>query len=174
MKNRQVSALEVDGARQTMSVDLEFVGEGLAPQSRSFKLPGVASEPSPDVLAEREFTITVLSHDLAHRRLLVGINWTTNDSSGTQGASFWVDPYDFPLTNFSRVSRGERFALVLDRYKPSGDGGHARLVLLVFPSSRSGAKDRPFIDDLVARLGQNRPVAPTLASPASGAASARP
>jgi hypothetical protein len=157
-----------------MPVDLEFVGEGLAPQSRSFKLPSVAAEAGPDVLPEREFTLTVLSHDPAHRRLLVAINWTTKDSSGTQGTSFWVDPYDFPLTNFSRVSRGERFSLVLDRYKPTGDGGQARLVLLVFPSSRSGAKDRPFIDDLVARLGQNRSGAPPPVPPASGAASARP
>ena len=37
------------------------------------------------------------------------------------------------------------------------DGGTARLVLLLFPSSRSGAKDRPYIDDLMARLAQTAP-----------------
>ena len=172
VKNRQASALEVDGARTTMQVDLQFVGEGLAPQSRNVKLRGVAAEPGPDVQAEREFTITVLSHDPAHRRLLVAVNWTTPEGSGTQSTSFWVDPYDFPLTNFSRVSRGERFSLMLDRYKPSDDGGTARLVLLLFPSSRSGAKDRPYIDDLVARLGQNAPASAPAA--ASTAASTKP
>ena len=172
VKNRQASTLEVDGARSTMQVDLQFVGEGLAPQNRSFKLRGVAAEPGPDVQAEREFTVTVLSHDPAHRRLLVAVNWTTPDGSGTQSTSFWVDPYDFPLTNFSRVSRGERFSLMLDRYKPSDDGGTARLVLLLFPSSRSGAKDRPYIDDLMARLAQNTPAAASAPAAASGAGSA--
>lgn len=155
VKNRQASALEVDGARRTMEVNLGFIGEGLAPQNRSFKLASVAAEPAPDVLPEREFTVTVLGHDPKHRRLLVTVNWSVSDGSGTQGTSFWVDPYDFPLTNFSRVSRGERFSLLVDRYRPSDDGGTARLVLLVFPSSRSGAKDRPYIDDLVARLARS-------------------
>lgn len=166
VKNRQAAALEVDGSRRTMEVNLGFIGEGLAPQNRSFKLSSVAAEPGPDVLAEREFTITVLSHDPGHRRLLVSVNWSVADAGGTQGTSFWVDPYDFPLTNFSRVSRGERFSLVLDRYRPSDDGGTARLVLLVFPSSRSGAKDRPYIDDLVARLARSSGAA---SAPAAGA-----
>jgi hypothetical protein len=172
VKNRQASALEVDGARSTMQVDLQFVGEGLAPQSRTFKLRNVAPEPAPDVPAEREFSVTVLSHDPAHRRLLVAVNWGgTADGSATQSTSFWVDPYDFPLTNFSRVSRSERFSLVLDRYRPTDEGGSARLVLLVFPSTRSGAKDRPYIDDLMARLAQSAPPAASAPTAASGAAS---
>lgn len=155
VKNRQASALEVDGSRRTMEVNLGFIGEGLAPQNRSFRLASVAAEPGPDVMAEREFTVTVLSHDPKHRRLLVAVNWSVAEGSGTQGTSFWVDPYDFPLTNFSRVSRGERFSLLVDRYRPTDEGGTARLVLLLFPSSRSGAKDRPYIDDLVARLARS-------------------
>jgi hypothetical protein len=86
-------------------------------------------------------------------------------------APAWVDPYDFPLTNFSRVSRSERFSLVLDRYKPTDDGGTARLVLLLFPSSRSGAKDRPYIDDLVARLAQSTPASMPASAPTAAASS---
>lgn len=171
VKNRQASALEVDGVRATMQVDLAFIGEGLAPPSKTFRLRGVAAEP--DGPAERDFSVTVLSHDPKHRRLLVTVNFGPTDGSATQTTSFWVDPYDFPLTNFSRVSRSERFALVLDRYKPSDDGGTARLVLLLFPSSRSGAKDRPYIDDLVARLAQSTAAASAPVG-ASAAASARP
>lgn len=172
VKNRQASALEVDGVRATMQLDLQFIGEGLAPPSKTFVLRSVAAEAAPDVPAEREFTVTVLSHDPKHRRLLVTVNFGAADGSATQTTSFWVDPYDFPLTNFSRVSRSERFALVLDRYRPSSEGGTARLVLLLFPSSRSGAKDRPYIDDLVARLAQSSAAA-SAPAPASGA-SAKP
>ena len=169
VKNRQASALEVDGVRATMQVDLEFVGEGLAPPSKTFRVRSVGSEA--DAPAEREFAVTVLGHDPAHRRLLVTVNFGAADGGATQTTNFWVDPYDFPLTNFSRVSRSERFAIVLDRYKPTPNGGgNARLVLLVFPSSRSGAKDRPYIDDLVARLAQS----PAAASAPVAAASAKP
>lgn len=171
VKNRQASALEVDGVRATMQVELGFIGEGLAPQSKSFRLRNVAAEGAAEVPAEREFSVTVLSHDLKHRRLLVAVNFGAAEGGGTQSTSFWVDPYDFPLTNFSRVSRSERFSLVLDRYKPTDDGGTARLVLLLFPSSRSGAKDRPYIDDLVARLAQSTPASMPASAPTAAASS---
>jgi hypothetical protein len=77
-----------------------------------------------------------------------------------QNKGFWVDPFDFPLVNFSRVSPSERVAVMLDSY--DDPKGTARLVLLYFPSSRSAAKDKPYIDDLVNTLLRPRgnPVAP--------------
>lgn len=70
------------------------------------------------------------------------------NESHTKSIAFWVDEFDFPLSNFSRISKSERFALVMTRYKPPDIG----LTLIYFPSSRSGVKDKPFIDEVVSDL----------------------
>ena len=81
-----------------------------------------------------------------NRRLFVKL-----DSPGMkEPISFWVDPFDFPLINFSRISRTERVAVMLDAY--DDPKGIARLALLYFPSSRSAALDKPYIDDLMSTL----------------------
>jgi hypothetical protein len=62
--------------------------------------------------------------------------------------AFWVDEFDFPLASFSRISKSERFAVVMKRFQPPLVG----LTLIYFPSSRSGVKDKPFIDEVISNL----------------------
>ena len=165
VKSRQSSMLEVDGYRGSWDIDLAFVSPGQAPQGKTFTTPRSVAGDRVDVPSNApppEFTITVLQHDPVHRRLFVKVDSSAQDRS----LSFWLDPYDFPLTNFSRVSRTERIAIVLHEYKWADGVGNASIVLLYFPSSRSGAKDKPYIDDLVARL------APAASAPAAVASSA--
>ena len=74
---------------------------------------------------------------------------------------FWLDTFDFPMANFTRVSRSERFALVLQDYEPPKkekvDGDKVpKVKLIYFPSARVGAKDKPFIDDVVSDLIHER------------------
>ena len=110
------------------------------------KLPQVGDSAVHDPPLFREIQLTVLEKDAKNRRLFVKL-----DSSGMdRPISFWVDPFDFPLVNFSRISRTERLAVMLDTYDDAH--GIARLLVLYFPSSRSATKDRPYIDDLIATL----------------------
>lgn len=168
LKTRQAAMLEIDGWRGSWDLDLAFVSPGQAPQSRSFTAERNVADDGAAAAAGApppKFTVTVLQHDPEHRRLFIKIDGSAQEHP----LSFWLDPYDFPLTNFSRVSRTERIAVMINEYHWDGDEGTASIVLLYFPSSRSGAKDRPYIDDLIARLGR-QPAAAAASSAATAAA----
>ncbi len=165
VKARQASLLEADGRRQDFDVDLNHAFNGGDPPSFHVKAARVrddssgnsgSAEPPP-----REFDVAVVAHDPVHRRLKLTIT-----SPGLKTLAFWLDPYDFPLVNFSRISRDERIAVVLHRYNNRPEFMTASLVFLYFPSWRSGAKDKPYLDDLIARLAQ-----PAKAVTPAGAAS---
>jgi hypothetical protein len=165
VKQRQASLLEVDGKRQDFDVDLNHRFDGNDAPSFHVKAPRVHDDANVADPEWREFDVAVVAHDPAHRRLKLTIA-----SPGMKTLAFWVDPYDFPLVNFSRVSRNERIAVVLHRYNNRPEFMSASLVFLYFPSWRSGAKDKPYLDDLLAKLARP-PVAVAAAAPASAAAS---
>ena len=165
VKTRQASLLEADGRRQDFDVDLNHPFDGGDAPSFHVKVPRVREDNSSADLAPREFDVSVVAHDPVHRRLKITIT-----SEGVKTLAFWLDPYDFPLVNFSRISRDERIAVVLHRYNNRPDFMTASLVFLYFPSWRSGAKDKPYLDDLIARLAQPAKVV-TPVGAASAAAS---
>jgi len=111
----------------------------------------------------RGFSIDVICRDPLQRSLYVMVR---DDESGHTWP-FWVDPYDFPLSNFTQLSRDERFALMLDFY----DDGHglAKMRLAYFPATRSGAKDKPHVLEIMSRLAATLPAAPLeMQAPAAG------
>ena len=171
VKARQSATLEVDGHRRDFDVDLAAVQRGGDLQVEHYDFPRLSDDPAADPRARRQFTVTVVNQDLKHRRL-----WLRVESPGEKRVEFWLDPFDFPLVNFSRVSGSERFAVVMQEFDSDPDRMMAKLAFLYFPSWRSGAKDRPYIDDLMARLARPAakaplataaPIAPPVASAAS-------
>lgn len=162
VKQRQAALLEVDGRRQDFDVDLNHEFAGNDAPTFHVKAPRVRDDNSSAEAPPREFDVSVVAHDPVHRRLKLTIT-----SPGLKTLAFWLDPYDFPLVNFSRISRDERIAVVLHRYNNRPGFMAASLVFLYFPSWRSGAKDKPYLDDLIARLAH-----PAKAVTPPGAASA--
>ncbi len=115
---------------------------------------------------ERRFSVAVDCKDPLQQRLRLIVS----DEPTSRRWIFWVDLYDFPLVNFTTLSRDERFALVLDHYD---DGyGIAWLRLAYFPASRSGAKDKPHVADVMSRLSIPPLAAETTPPPAGPARSA--
>lgn len=141
VKDRQVEVLEVAGVKRdgTISFDNIDTAEPWVDEELSFEDPDSRQTQR---LRKRHFTVEVVEHDRTHRRLLVRVH------DGVRQWVFWVDPFDFPLVDFARISKTERFAVILRSY--SADS--AQLSFLYFPSSRSGAKDKPFIDDVLSDL----------------------
>lgn len=141
VKDRQVEVLEVAGAKRdgTISFDQVAAAEPLIDEDLEFEDPDTR-------LAQRQrkrhFTVEVVEHDPALRRLLMRVH------DGRKQWVFWVDPFDFPLVDFARISKSERFAVLLRSYTADS----AQVSFLYFPSSRSGAKDKPFIDDALSDL----------------------
>lgn len=149
VKDRQVEVLEVAGTKRdgTVAFDLLAEAEPLVDEDLEFEDPDARQMQRKH---KRHFTVEVVEHDPALRRLLVRVH------DGSRQWVFWVDPFDFPLVDFARISKAERFAVLMRSYASDS----AQLSFVYFPSSRSGAKDRPFIDDVLSDLlaaNQRRP-----------------
>jgi len=95
----------------------------------------------------RRFAVYPLEHDAAGHRVLVAVEHKEPDGTSKE-VSFWVDEFDFPLSSYSRISKSERFALVMGSYAPPS----VALTLVYFPSSRGGLKDKPYIDEVISGL----------------------
>jgi len=154
VKSRQLELLEAFGDRADLNFSTEVLDAGAdkpfemeRPIDRDFTFID-PDETDPGQRGKtRHFAIYPLEYDPTGRRVFVSVDHGTVKSN-TQRIQFWVDEYDFPLANFSRISKSERFAVVMRRYKPPDIG----LTLIYFPSSRSGVKDKPFIDEVVSDL----------------------
>jgi hypothetical protein len=61
---------------------------------------------------------------------------------------FWLDFYDFPMVDNTRLSHDQRFAVVLRKIVDTG----AQLGFVYFPGTHAGLKDKPFYDDMLHQL----------------------
>lgn len=144
VKARQIELLDVFGAKREATIIFAEVARTnllspLISDKLTFKDPDVRG-PQPEF--ERQFDVEVVDHDAVLRRLLVRVH------DGKKQWTLWVDQFDFPLVDFVRISRWERFAVILGSYTADS----ASLRFLYFPSSRGGVKDKPFIDDVISGL----------------------
>ena len=142
VKDNQIVTLEAVGAVANETVtftDLQKTGPLIDRELNYFDPDPLAST---NHKMKRHFRVEVLDHQAAARRILVRVDRDQATSV------FWVDMFDFPMANFIRMSKSERFSVVVKRYTPDD----AQLTLIYFPSSRSGVKDKPFIDEVISDL----------------------
>jgi hypothetical protein len=185
VKEREADVLALDGFRRAWDVPLTCVEEydlekshwrvpsecrvegsdlpQARPEQKMFHVERVGGSPANGAPAFRDFALGVNTKDTSSRRLQVTLSWPDPEMEEQRTLRFWVDIFDFPLVNFSRISATERVAVVLSRYDKANE--FATVVFLYFPSNRSAAKDKPYIEDLTRQL---------LAPPASGEPVAQP
>ena len=142
VKERQIALLEAVGTKRDASLELDELATTGPLIDADLSFPDLDPFAPEGRQLKRHFTIEVAEHDPPNRRA-----WVRVSSNESQWA-FWVDTFDFPLVNFTRISKSERFAVVLKRYDPPS----AQLTFVYFPSARSGVKDRPFIDEVISNL----------------------
>jgi hypothetical protein len=143
IKDRQVEVLEVVGVKRDATIDFDELASKASVTLFDEKL----SFDDPDPLASRprltrRFQAEVVEQDAKQHRLLVRVQ-----DDRAQWA-LWVDVFDFPMVDFVRLSKSERFTVVLRTYKPRS----AQLTFIYYPSSRGGVKDKPFIDEVISDL----------------------
>jgi hypothetical protein len=178
VKQRQADVLAAGGASASWTVDL--TPDGLAEVQPPLPLTFTEPTETGSVAAKGcMFQVSLLGHEPEMRRVYARVDLSAltdpppkdspciSNAGSQEGRSwgFWVDEFDFPMINYTRLSTGERFALVMEGYKP--EEARATLKLVYFPSSRGGARDRPFLDTVVARM--NGPVDVRSAAPAASA-----
>ena len=158
VKERQIEVLEVVGDKRDASIDLEELAAAVPPLiDADLSFPDLDPSAPKGHKLKRHFKVEIAEHDPAGRRVWVrvGSQEAKSDSGEAKPGgdeakqwAFWVDTFDFPLVNFTRASKTERFTVVLRRYDPPS----AQITLVYFPSSRSGVKDRPFLDEVISNL----------------------
>lgn len=153
VKDRQIEALEVGGSLAGASRDAQVQLSDVHKLGQQPVIDADFSFEDPDPFApkgrklQRHLTLSVIAHDAARRRIFVVVQARGAEGQERQWG-FWVDAFDFPMVNFTRLSRSERFTVLLQRYDPPS----AKVTMIYFPSARIGAKDKPFIDDVISDL----------------------
>jgi hypothetical protein len=63
--------------------------------------------------------------------------------------------FDFPLIDNTRLSKGQRVAVVLTEWTPGAEGG-ADLALVHFSDSRASLKEKPYYDEIREMLNKSK------------------
>ena len=61
--------------------------------------------------------------------------------------------FDFPMVDNTRLSRDQRYAIVLQQF----DTSNARIRLLYFPGSRASLRERPYYEEILENLRRQSP-----------------
>ena len=145
VKARQIEGLELAGKKVEIDFDLDMPVDKDETSQLSATTSSATNPPA------RYFKVGLLKADIEGRRVLLHVTYAfANRVDVAKSLLVWADLYDFPLMSFSRLSDEERLALVLTRL--DAETRSATITLIYYPSSRSGIKDKPFIDNVLSRL----------------------
>jgi hypothetical protein len=121
---------------------------------------GIPLEPALLTLnkTERNFALLVKKVDIRRKEMQIRLDVKTRiEDTGeyqTNDAEFWVGYYDFPMIDHVRLSRDQRFAVILRNF----GGGSARIAAVYFPGSYASLKEKPYVQEMVKNLLQtNKP-----------------
>jgi hypothetical protein len=108
-----------------------------------------AQQPGPG--SERCIRVEVLNFDIPDERLRVRLESSTTEGERID-VNFLLDYFDFPMVNNTRLSDGQRCAVVLRNLDHESG---ADLALVYFPGSYASLRDKPYIDEILNDLKSN-------------------
>ena len=73
-----------------------------------------------------------------------------NESADTLATEFWLGYFDFPMIDNVRLSHDQRLAVVLNAF--DARQGSADLTLAYFPGKYAGLREKPYYDEVLAKL----------------------
>jgi hypothetical protein len=151
---KQVEALRY-GVGATKEGTIDFLGldehpEGVVLFDETLTLrPYEANATAPP--QPRRFRVEVLDKSVERKELLVRlVAWPPGERVGDSevDAQFTLGFFDFPGIDNTRLSNGERCALVLQEMHDEW----AQVQLVVFPANRAGLKDSMYVEDFVREM----------------------
>ena len=109
---------------------------------------------------KQHFSLYLEGVDVTRERL--NMTMIINDNhGGNPPLKFWVDYFDFPMINNTRIEGGNRIAVVLNEFNAkwsqnNGEGkridGAGMITVIGFPEAYASLKDRAFLQDLLEQL----------------------
>ena len=101
----------------------------------------------------RNFRLEALEADPKTQEVELRLTIRTPSSKGEVEATateFWVGYFDFPMIDNTRLTHDQRCAVVLNNF--DSRRGAAELTLVYFPGKYAGLREKPYYDEVVARL----------------------
>ena len=78
------------------------------------------------------------------------VRTAAKESVDTVATEFWLGPFDFPMIDNIRLPHDQRLAVVLNNFDAAG--GRADLTLADFPGKYAGLREKPYYDEVLAKL----------------------
>ncbi len=100
----------------------------------------------------RNFKLEVLGADIKSEGLQLRVTVRTGQGSRVETTSteFWLDYFDFPMIDNTRLPNDQRLAVVLNNFDAAG--GSADITLVFFPGKYTGLREKPYYDEVLAKL----------------------
>jgi hypothetical protein len=165
VSGKQIAALEPIGGKLDGAVDFSDLAsrpEGIRVIDGTLPLQLADADHLHPATRSRNFKIYVLAHDEGRREIRVKLVVQTPRAGTERGDTgseadfvysvFWVGFFDFPQIDNTRLSYGDRCAVVLRRFNPVS----AEMTLVYFPGQRASLKERPYFDEVVSDLLRTR------------------
>lgn len=157
---KQIEVLQESGASEERGIDLQDVKdhpEGFRVFERCFPLHAedvskAAAKSQSSALGRpddnpRCIWADVMEMDPKTQGLKIRLASRTPEGENLEQL-FWVDFYDLPMVDSTRLSHDQRLAVTLRRFEKTS----AQLAFVYFPGSHAGLKDKPFYDEMLHQL----------------------
>jgi hypothetical protein len=155
--SKQIAALEEVGGKLDGTIDFEELRskpEGIDVIDGELTLRPAGTEESDMTLHKRHFRVRALYPNRERREIRVQLEITTPRKEDTEfvHSVFWLGFFDFPIIDNTRLSHGQRCAVVLRKFQESS----AEITLVYFPGSRASLKEKPYYDEVIQDLLRTR------------------
>jgi hypothetical protein len=146
---KQMLVIEEGGAAFDVSVDGKSLSI-VAPDGQS-EVPSLARDLVVDGVG-RNFKLEVLDFDRPNEQVNLRVTVRTAEPTGAETISteFWLGHFDFPMIDNTRLPHDQRLAAVLNNFDAAGS--RADLTLAYFPGKYAGLREKPYYDEVLAKL----------------------
>lgn len=166
---KQMLVIEEGGQKFDATIDTKTLA--FASPDGSGELSAVSRDLVVDGV-QRNFKLEVLNADKEGEQVQLRVTVRTNESGtvDTTSAEFWLGHFDFPMIDNIRLPHDQRLAAVLNNFDAAR--GSADVTLVYFPGKYAGLREKPYYDEVLAKLlaaNQNTGVAgaPRATTPAA-------
>ena len=138
---KQVIVLEGVGQKFDRSVDLSTDPSGQSLEPATLSLGSMKAT----------FGIDILSVDTVNKELEVALSVETPDPKlgrQTKTAMFTVSYFDFPMIDNTRLTGGDRCAIVLNQFSAYS----ADLTVVLFPGAYASLKEKPYYSEVIENI----------------------
>jgi hypothetical protein len=100
----------------------------------------------------RNFKLEVLDADRKTEGLELRVTVRTGEGGRVETTSteFWLDYFDFPMIDNTRLPHDQRVAVVLNNFDAARET--ADVTLAFFPGKYAGLREKPYYDEVLAKL----------------------